>query len=97
MALEMPFNAPTGVHSRECYLYVKSLSTVDKETKFQLFHYYSRYNKENGDLPIYTQELAFIVDDTEKAPSYRKQAYEYVKSQPQFENAKDVLEEGQVA
>lgn len=45
--------------------------------------------------PVYDYRFLFTPNQTDNSMRWDKQAYEYLKTLPEFKNAVDVLEEGQ--
>lgn len=96
MAIQINFIAPSGVVATEAYVYIGSLTEESGEKiTTQIDIYYSKENKDNNQLPIYTDVVSFKPDTTDKANNYRKQGYEYLKTLPNYSGAIDVLEDGQ--
>ena len=47
------------------------------------------YKNEEKSIALHTQNFEFIPDDNEDSIRWDKQAYEFIKAQPEFENAID--------
>jgi hypothetical protein len=96
MAIQISFTAPSGVIAPEAYVYVGLLTEENgQKITAQIDIYYSKENKVNENLPIYSDIKSFTPNTSDSANNYRKQTYEYLKTLPQFEGAIDILESNQ--
>ncbi|WP_110928421.1 hypothetical protein [Bacillus massiliglaciei] len=96
MALQLRYEAPNGVVAETAYAYIKSLTETDGSiVSFQLFIYYTKKMKDENKDPLYTRSFTFVPDILDDSLNYRKQGYNFLKTEELFKNAINVLEEGQ--
>ncbi|AJA49524.1 hypothetical protein CPAST_c34630 [Clostridium pasteurianum DSM 525 = ATCC 6013] len=98
MALQMQYTANSGVVAQNAYIYIQSLCEMNRESlSVQLAIYYTKENKINNNVPIFSAVYTFKPDVSDTAQNYRKQAYIFLKTLDIFASAINVLEEGQPA
>lgn len=83
---------------QNAYIRIDSYKGNNKRTTIYTNSYLSRQDFYNGKEPLEpTREYIFNFDESETSPNIIKQGYNYLKTLSEFENANDVLEEGQVS
>ncbi|OMD32088.1 hypothetical protein [Paenibacillus odorifer] len=92
MALSMRSELESGIVLEESYVRIQSLSGNKNVISISVEVFGSQSLCEEGKQPISFKGYFFTPSNEETAPRWDKQAYEYLKTLPEFENATDILE-----
>ncbi|QTD91751.1 hypothetical protein [Burkholderia anthina] len=93
MALSFSCTTPQGFDAPNCYARIEDLRLASKsEIHFRLVHY-----KSAGNAISFKTDDGYMCAYDMDGDNPIKQAYEYLKTLPEFQGAIDVLETGQAA
>lgn len=95
MGLRKNHKTSSGLNINNAYYRVTSLESDHKVTRFFLAVYVSRDEFLMGRGALELENHLFNPDVSDDAPNFFRQAYAYLKSIDNYEDAVDVLEEGQ--
>ncbi|MED3932977.1 hypothetical protein [Priestia megaterium] len=97
MALCQSLNFETGVIAEQAYSRIENLSGTKKSLTFSLAIYLDQQAFSDGKESLKISFFTFSPSVEDSSPNFIKQGYEYLKTLPGFQDAIDVLEEGQSA
>ena len=98
MAFIMEVELDNGLIVPNSYVRVNAVGGGKHGCVIELQYYANRSAFLNGKKPIQVDSSKNFVPSTDdNAPNFIKQAYLYLKTLPEFNDATDVLEEGQAA
>ncbi|WP_340011790.1 hypothetical protein MHI32_01645 [Paenibacillus sp. FSL H7-0690] len=92
MALSMRSELESGIILEESYVRIQNLSGNKNIISIDVGVFGSQTLCEEGKPPISFMNYFFTPNSEDSALRWDKQAYEYLKNLPEFENATDVLE-----
>lgn len=92
MALVMERDTGYGISLEEAYIKVENTSGNKELLYITVLVFLNDTARKEGKSPIEQYSYSFVPKVTDDAPNYHKQAYEYLKSLPEYADAIDVLE-----
>lgn len=94
MALLMnDYKLSSGLMSKEAYLKVGFISGSKENMSFDIKVYISKEASDEGLSTIEEFSVAFMPDTANESLNYHTQAYVWLKTLPEYNNATDVLED----
>lgn len=97
MGLKMSMTLDSGIPVPQAYIRIGRLEDNNKFLTIYVDSYYDHQSFLDGKNSIQSRSYNFPADVTDSAKNYRKQGYEFMKTLSDFQDADDVLEEGQTA
>ena len=93
MAFSKSVEYDTGVIVDDSYINIVSVNGNKESLTVYLNYYASDIARQSNKLPLKQAVYSFVPDASLNSLRWDKQAYEYLKTLPEFEDAIDVLEE----
>lgn len=96
MGLVLPqYTTESELVIENAYVKIHRVETIEERSQLEVKLYVSRESSRQGTPPFSRKYYSHIPDMSDNSPNYHKQGYRHIKSLTEFENAVDVLENGQ--